>query len=215
MRIDVSLGLEIALPMLAEHYHEDAILQAKVTKIPGFRGQYQCQIQLHEGKVVSCYLEGKDGKRHHVDLALLVQADKKRGPFEWALIPQPQTSPQLSPQLYTQPQPSQPSQHSTQPQLPQLYAPPQPPHSVVPSATPPMDRDAIPIRLRQELDLSWLSSMGRPQQILLRAVFNFIDGQRSVAEIKAKFPHVSEDKIEQIIIFLMATHFATFRYEEF
>ncbi|EFH79598.1 hypothetical protein [Ktedonobacter racemifer] len=222
--VDVSIGLQRALPLLAEYYKDEAILQAKVPSrtIPGVRERCLCCIHLRDGRPISCYIVKKDGKRQSVDLDLVQAADTKRGPFDWSLEPvkQPQPQPQQSDMLPDMPpdMPPQASQYTyTQSQLPQLYSPSQlsqPSHNnLFPSVTPSINKDAIPIRLRQELDLSWLSSMGRPQQILLRAVFNFINGQRSVAEIKAKFPHVSDDKIEQTIIFLMATHFATFKYE--
>ncbi|GHO72099.1 hypothetical protein KSC_109910 [Ktedonobacter sp. SOSP1-52] len=73
-----------------------------------------------------------------------------------------------------------------------------------------MDKDAIPIRLRA-LDITWLTSLAVPEQHVLRWIYNFIDGRRSIAQIKRQFSRLPEDKIEQAIIFLMATHYITLK----
>lgn len=180
MPIDVSVGLEKALPLLAEYYNEDAILQAEIPRhsIPGVKGRCLCIIHLITGKPVSCSIQGQGGVRQSMPLETVVLADKKRGPFEWVLLP------------IQQPQSSQPSR------------------SVALQPTSPMNKDTIPIRLRP-LDIAWLTSMPRQKQLVLRWIFNFIDDRRSVAEIKAQFPYLSEEMIEQALIFLMATHFIT------
>lgn len=94
-RIDASLGLAFSL-MLFEQYRRNGVLQAELHHVPGFRGSCKGYLHLVEGKVVTCYLEDKQGKRHAVSTAMLSHLDSEKGPFEWMLTSLP-TPPSPSP----------------------------------------------------------------------------------------------------------------------
>lgn len=86
--IDASLGLALSLPLF-EQYRKDGLLQAELHHVPGVRGRCKGYLHLVEGKVVSCYLDDRQGQRHQVNVSMFLQLDKERGPFEWVLISLP------------------------------------------------------------------------------------------------------------------------------
>lgn len=86
--IDASLGLAFSLPLF-EQYRKNGLLQAELHHVPGVRGRCKGYLHLVEGKVVSCYLDDRQGQRHQVNVAMLIQLDNERGPFEWVLTSLP------------------------------------------------------------------------------------------------------------------------------
>lgn len=93
-RIDASLGLAFSLALF-EQYQKSGLLQAELQRVPGFRGRCKGCLQLVEGKVVTCYLEDMQGRRHTASKELLTRLDSEKGPFEWTLTPLPPLPPSL------------------------------------------------------------------------------------------------------------------------
>lgn len=92
---DASIGLAFSL-VAFEKYRKNGVLSAELHNVPGVRGRCKGFLHLIEGKVVSCYIEDKNGQQHPIQASLLVQVDNERGPFAWALSappPQPQKAP--------------------------------------------------------------------------------------------------------------------------
>ncbi|GCE30764.1 hypothetical protein KDA_62480 [Dictyobacter alpinus] len=86
--IDASLGLEFSLALF-ERYRKNGLLQAEIQHVPGIRGRCKGFLHLVEGKIITCYIEDKEGRRHTTDQGLLIRVDSERGPFEWTLSPNP------------------------------------------------------------------------------------------------------------------------------
>lgn len=96
-RFDASTGLAFSLSLF-ERYRKNGLLQAELHHVPHIPGHCQGYLQLVEGKVTSCYVEDKDGRRHLVSKQTLIDVDEKRGPFDWNLQPLPAPP---SPALFT------------------------------------------------------------------------------------------------------------------
>lgn len=93
--IDASLGLALSLTLF-EQYRKNGLLQAEIHHVPGYRGRCKGFLHLVEGKVVACYIEDKNNRRHPISKEILVKVDNERGPFEWTLTPLP-APPSLQP----------------------------------------------------------------------------------------------------------------------
>ncbi|GCE08813.1 hypothetical protein [Dictyobacter aurantiacus] len=93
--IDASLGLAFSLALF-EKYRKNGLLHAEVHHVPGIRGRCKGFLHLVEGKVVACYIEDKEGRRHTSSSTILIKLDSERGPFEWMLSPHP-APPSLDP----------------------------------------------------------------------------------------------------------------------
>jgi hypothetical protein len=97
---DASIGLAFSLSAF-ERYRKNGLLQAELHHVPGIRGRCTGYLQLIEGKVVSCYIEDKDGHRHLIQASKLIQIDNERGPFDWTLTipPSPAATPRHEPHV--------------------------------------------------------------------------------------------------------------------
>jgi hypothetical protein len=155
--IDASVGLAFSLPLF-ERYRQNGVLQAEVHHVPGVRGRCMGFVHLVEGKVVSCYLEEKDGQRRPITKELLTRVDSERGPFEWKLKPLP--SP---PSLASSPSSQKvASEHRTQSApVPRIVAP---------------------------LDMVRLEGWSDQHKLMLSMVYEEIDGMRNIEEIKQRVP---------------------------
>jgi len=169
--IDASLGLTFSLPLF-ERYRKNGLLQAELHHVPGIRGRCKGYLHLVEGKVVSCQLEDRQGQRHQVNVAMLIQLDNERGPFEWVLIPSP--------------------------------APPQPVPRNLPSpgSTEPVLNSPIPQKIGP-LDLEKLEGWTHRQKMMLSIVFDVVDGQRSIEDIKTDVP-LPPNVVEEALRILLA-----------
>lgn len=165
---DASIGLAFSLSAF-EMYRKNGLLQAELHHVPGIRGRCTGYLQLIEGKVVSCYIEDKDGHKHLTQLNRLIQLDNERGPFDWMLTLPP--SPAATPRL----EPSAP--------VPRIIA-----------------------LLEMEQLQGWPSTH---KQILLQ-VYQSIDGQKSIEDIKqiiAISPYVVEEALH-VLLMLKVVAFA-------
>jgi hypothetical protein len=147
-RIDASAGLAFSLTVF-ERYRKTGQLQAELHHVPRIRGRCMGYLDLIEGKVVACYLEDKQGRRHQVSKEMLIHLDSEKGPFEWSLKTT-QTS----------------SSYPTKPPYPVTHAPV--PRRIAPLETEKLGGEWTPL-----------------QKMMLSAVYETIDGQRSVDAIKA------------------------------
>ncbi|GHP00964.1 hypothetical protein KSF_110110 [Reticulibacter mediterranei] len=169
--IDASLGLTFSLPLF-ERYRKNGLLQAELHHVPGIRGRCKGYLHLVEGKVILCQLEDKQGQRHQVNVAMLIQLDNERGPFEWVLIPSP--------------------------------PPPQPvPRNLPsPSSMEPVLNSPIPQKIGS-LDLEKLEGWTHRQKMMLSIVFDVVDGQRSIEDIKTDVP-LPPNVVEEALRILLA-----------
>jgi hypothetical protein len=164
---DASIGLAFSL-MTFERYRKNGLLQAELDHVPGIRGKCKGYLQIVEGKVTSCFIEDKSGRRYQTEKNMLIRLDNERGPFEWTLQPLP-APPSSTPQANTASQPA-----SSAP-TPQVIA---------------------------RLDLNTLRGWTPQQQLILSAVFDVIDGRRSIEEIKMAvplLPHVVEEALRVLL----------------
>lgn len=172
--LDASLGLAFSVAVF-EKYRKNGLLQAELSHVPGLRGRCKAYLQLTEGKVTSCHVEDKSGKRHPIDKNTLIRLDNERGPFEWMLVPLP---------------------------------------------APPLSTSGMNISLRQEvnsptpvtiahLNLQMLEGWTFKQQLMLSAVYEAIDGQRNIEEIKKEVP-LSPQDTEEILRVLLALKVISF-----
>ena len=81
-QFDASVGLDFGLRAL-EIYPTSGTLSAEVYAVPGIRGHCQAYLELIEGKIVSCYVIDRTGKRHPCMKDALIKLDDARGPFSW------------------------------------------------------------------------------------------------------------------------------------
>lgn len=169
--IDASLGLTFSLPLF-ERYRKNGLLQAELHHVPGIRGRCKGYLHLVEGKVVSCHIEDLHGQRHQVNIAMLIQLDNERGPFEWVLVPSP-APPRSSPR-----------------DLP-------PPSSTGPALNSPIPQKIGP------LDLEKLEGWNHRQKTMLSIVFDAVDGQRSIEDIKTDVP-LPPNVVEEALRILLA-----------
>lgn len=86
--IDASLGLAFSLALF-EKYRKNGLLHTEVHHVPGIRGRCKGFLHLVEGKVVACYIEDREGRRHASSTDILIKVDSEHGPFEWMLSPHP------------------------------------------------------------------------------------------------------------------------------
>lgn len=147
---DASIGLAFSLAAF-EQYRKNGLLQSEIYNVPNIRGRCKGYLQLVEGKVVSCYIEDKNGQRHAIPTHVLIQLDNERGPFDWTLT---------TPPLPTPPK-AQPLRHE--------------PHAPVPTIV------AL-------LDLDKLRGWSTAHKQILFQVYQTINGQRSVEDIKHMLP---------------------------
>jgi hypothetical protein len=170
--IDASLGLTFSLPLF-ERYRKNGQLQAELHHVPGIRGRCKGYLHLVEGKVVSCHIEDRQGQRHQVNIAMLIQLDNERGPFEWMLVPLPDP-PRSSPRDLPPP----------------------------PSSTEPVLNSPTPQKLGS-LDLEKLEGWTHRQKMMLSIVFEVVDGQRTVEDIKTDVP-LPPNVVEEALRILLA-----------
>lgn len=149
--IDASLGLALSLTLF-EWYRRNGLLQAEIHHVPGYRGRCNGFLHLVEGKVVACYLEDKNNRRHPISKEILIKVDNERGPFEWTLTPLP-APPSLQPR-------------SEIPHNPTKYA-------------------SIPTRIAT-LNLDRLEGWSRHHKMMLSMVYELVNGQHNIEEIKSK-----------------------------
>jgi hypothetical protein len=174
--IDASLGLAFSLPLF-EQYRKNGLLQAELHHVPGVRGRCKGYLHLVEGKVVSCYLDDRQGQRHQVNAAMLIQLDNERGPFEWvltSLLPPPMPSSRDFP---------------------------------LPGSTGTASSSPVPRKLAA-LDLEKLDGWSTRQKMMLSLVFDAIDGQRSIEDMKNDVPlppHVVEEALRILMALKVVT----------
>lgn len=158
---DASIGLAFSLSAF-EMYRKNGLLHAELHHVPGIRGRCTGYLQLVEGKVVSCYIEDKDGHKHLTQLNRLIQLDNERGPFDWTLTLPP--SPAVTPR----------------------HGPPAP----------------IP-RIIALLELEQLQGWPPAHKQMLLQVYQSIDGQKSIEDIKritALSPYVVEEALHVLLM---------------
>lgn len=163
-RIDASVGLSFSL-LLFERYRKNGLLQAELHHVPGIRGRCMGYLHLVEGKVITCYLEDKQGNRYSASKDMLMRVDDERGPFEWVLQPLPAPSSVMPQEAIT-------------PRLPFQDSPVPTPVAV--------------------LDVERLEGWSTRHKLMLSMVYDAVDGQRSVKNIKAEVPlpeHLIDDAL--------------------
>lgn len=157
---DASVGLAFSLAAF-EQYQKSGLLQAELHHVPGISGRCQGYLQLTQGKVVACYIKGKDGQRRLIPVSILIQLDNERGPFGWTLTASPSPGEQTG----------VPSHHTTNSPTPKLIA---------------------------LLDLERLTGWTPEHKRIVFQVYQAINGQRSVEEIKQALPlppYVTEEAL--------------------
>jgi hypothetical protein len=168
--IDASLGLAFSLPLF-ERYRKNGLLQAELHHVPGVRGRCKGYLHLVEGKITSCYLEDRQGQRHQVNVAMLIQIDNERGPFEWVLT--------------SAPAPLAPSSRD----------------HTLPDSTGGAQSSPVPRKI-SSLDLERLEGWTNRQKMMLSIVFDVIDEQRTIEDIKNDVPlppNVVEEALRVLI----------------
>lgn len=182
--IDASLGLALALELLKER-QETGELRGTISMVHFLKEkQYWCVILLEHGRIISCSLFDKQGQRQRTDEVHLIKADENRGPFGWKFYPRAVVESSL-------PSPVNPALSAPQP-------------TWLPAGISPMRDDAIPVRLEQELQISWLTTWNENEITFLRQIFSLINGQRSVHDIKALMFRSSPEMVEKSLVFLVA-----------
>ena len=94
--IDASISLEFSLGLF-KRYKSTGILQAKLPRFPGIHGLSIVYVQIAEGDIISCYIEGKKKQRYPVSEDMLIRFDRDKGPFEWSFRPSPAAPARLTP----------------------------------------------------------------------------------------------------------------------
>ncbi len=169
--IDASLGLSFSLPLF-ERYRKNGQLEAELHHVPGIRGRCKGYLHLVEGKVVSCHLEDRDGRRRAVGKELLIRLDDERGPFEWTLLPLP-----------SPPMPGSPA-----------IASPIMLHGIVPFSPVPRRVASLPLERLE----GWTDS----QRTMLSMVYDSIDGLQDMEELKNSVPlpaNVVEEALRMLL----------------
>jgi hypothetical protein len=177
--IDASVGLAFSLKLF-HHYRGSGILQAKVHRVPGVQGQGMAYLHLTQGTVVACYIDDLRGQRYHFAPDVLCRIDKEKGPFEWTFqtLPLPQAPDAASPET-PQPQPTLTSPSSfSDTCIPKVVA-----------------------------SLSWepLNHWTLAQKQILYTIWRFIDGKRSIREIKASVA-LSPEVVNEVMRTLEVLH---------
>jgi hypothetical protein len=170
-RIDASIGLAPSLALF-ERYHKNGLLQAELHHVPGIRGRCNGYLHLVGGKVITCYIEDKVGRRFPIGKDTLCRLDDERGPFEWSLYPLP-TPPM--PGTALRPEPFLDSNAQAHKPIPKRVAP---------------------------FGIGKLDGWTMKQRLMLTMVFETIDGQRTIEEIKANVPLLYEVTEEAIRVLL-------------
>ncbi len=166
--IDFSIGLALGLQFI-ERYRRSGVLHAEVHHLPGIRGRCRVSLAVVEGKVASCMIDLGNGRYQPIHLQTLLQIDAEHGPFDWVLQVAPVGN-QPAGSLFSSPSPQQPIS------LPKRSVP----------------------RPIASLDSSALNAWEGRDRFILRMVYAFIDGRRSIEEIKASLSlpgHVVEEAI--------------------
>lgn len=175
--MDASVGLTFSL-RLFQRYKRSGILQAEIRHMPGIQGACTAYIQLTTGSVTSCYLQNRKGQRFATTVEDLCRVDQERGPFAWAFH-------------------QQPAQSQSQP----ATGPSSPPQAVNSAPFFPEPDAAIPRAVAQ---LRWdqFNHWTLEQRLLLQEVWQSIDGQRTLRDIKASLPY-SPQAINDILQILL------------
>ncbi len=171
--IDASIGLAFSLDLF-RRYKRSGILQAELRRIPGMSGSGTASLHLVEGAVVSCYIEDKLKGHTFVSKEMLIRLDNEKGPFEWRLHPVSTAGAVPTPKLA-------PATHSHSQMSPSL--PSELPNTAVPRRT----VSCIP----GERLLSWTL----PQRRIFIMVWQAIDGQKTVQEIKTTLKTFCPDTV--------------------
>lgn len=176
--MDASVGLIFSL-QLFQRYRRNGILQANIRHMPGIQGACTAYIHLTAGSVTACYLKNKHGQDFPVSVESLCQVDHDRGPFEWVFQPQqPAARPQTAGMPSAGPLPN------------------------TPSASP--DQDALIPRVVAPLRWEQFNHWTPEQRALLRQVWKYIDGKRTLQEMKANLPYPPHMVYDVIQILLTA-----------
>lgn len=175
-QFDASVGLAFSLRAF-ERYRTSGILSAEIRAVPGIRGQCQAFLELIEGKVVSCYLTDRTGKRHLIMKDLLIKLEQAKGPFSWTFREAPRS---ILAKL-------------SQEQAGTLSA----------SQAP---RFLVPVCLIDSLDERHLQQWTPEQQRYLYMVFSTINGRRGIDKIKEQIslPPAIVDEVIRILLLLGA-----------
>lgn len=177
--MDASVGLTFSL-QLFQRYRRNGILQASIRHMPGVQGARIAYIQLIAGSVTACYLEDKHGQRTTVSIESLCQVDHDWGPFEWVF--QPQSAPVRS-------------------QTSSLFPAGLPPD---PSSGPP-DTDLLIPRVVASLRMDQFKHWTPEQRMLLQQVWQYIDGKRTIQDMKAGLPYPPQVVQDVVQILLTAS----------
>lgn len=171
--IDASLGLAFSLELFKQ-YRKSGLLRSELRQIPGFRGPGTACLELVEGSITASYIEDKQGQRTTISSSALIQLDKEKGPFKWRL-----SSPSSQPAQMSSATPSVQWSSATPPiSTPQSQ-------SFASGFMLAMITDAaIPV-IVAPLNREWLRDLTLQQRQMLQLVWNAIDGQRTVGQIKA------------------------------
>ncbi len=174
-QFDASVGLAFSLRAF-EMYRTSGILSAEIRAVPGIRGQCQAFLELIEGKIVSCYLVDRTGKRYLDMKESLIKLDRMKGPFNWTFCEAPAST--LATLFREQAGPPSASQA---PQFP------------------------VPARLVDNLNEHYLQRWTPEQQRCLYLVFSLINGRRGINEIKEQVL-LSPVVVDEVIRILLGLH---------
>lgn len=177
--MDASVGLTFSL-QLFQRYRRNGFLRAEIRHMPGIQGACTAYIILTTGSVTACYLEDKHRLRYSFAIEDLCRIDSERGPFEWTF--QQQSS----------------SPHS------QAVAPSSARSPTNPSTAPP-DRDASIPRIVAQMNWEQFNHLALEQKLVLQAVWQNIDGKRTVGDIKTNLPYPPQ-AVNDIIQILLTLH---------
>jgi hypothetical protein len=173
--IDASLGLGFSVELFLR-YKKSGTLQAEIRRFPGVKGRGIAYLLLVEGVVTSCFVDDRNGQRMPVSKDVLIRFDKDKGPFEWRFYPSDSPKATQTPAASMQ---TPPEIQAVYPRSSQGPAP-----RTDPLLSPLLSDVAVP-RIVAPLDWKLFRSWTARQQQMLAMVWQLIDGQRSVREIKA------------------------------
>lgn len=207
--IDVStVGLAFSLEIFKRR-KLNGTLQAKLHRVPGMPRDCTVSLQIIDGIAGICQVTEKSGQISALAANSLIKLDTERGPFEWILHLSPplpgtrQMSPgvgpysQLSPTTYTNnPNAPLPGQSGISDPVTSSSGQNSNPSLILPTSVPLV---VAPLQWGQ-------LNVTHQQQLLLYQVWQEIDGQKTIGEIKLAVKQViasqSVDEIIQIFITL-------------
>lgn len=195
--IDASLGLSPALDLLMQQ-QDTGELQCIISTTHMFKTKREkAVIQIRNGQVISCMIIDESNKTLPTSISALIRLDEKCGSLEWKFFP------------YHGAPSSAPRQLASMPTLPM---PTIPQHTPVVANQVGREGEAIPERLFPELHLDWLKSLPAEQISMLQGFWPFINGKRSVRELKSLLRiRFSPETVERMLMFLIAMHHITIR----